>query len=129
MLTSPFFVLLKIGNLFLRAGSEFKGFAGRDCELLWSTRVYEILNSKHEISRCQVSGVRCQEKNIEPETLVIVICDLAFLATLADFRKRGKSIQAPSGVSPKPGPSPNSGIFDGPGFFTLYAQPIQSQRV
>ena len=45
---------------------------------------------------------------------LIVICDLEFLVTLTDFRKRGKSIQAPSGVSPKPGPSPNIGIFDGP---------------
>jgi len=39
--------------------------------------------------------------------------------TPADCGKRGKSIEAPSGGSPKPGPSPHSGIFDGPGFFTL----------
>jgi hypothetical protein len=34
-------------------GSELNGFAGKDCRLLW---------------RFQVSGVRCQEKNIEAET-------------------------------------------------------------
>ncbi len=32
------------------------------------------------------------------------------------------SIEAPSGGSPKPGSSPNSGIFDGPGFFIVIQQ-------
>jgi hypothetical protein len=51
--------------------------------------------------------------------LIFAICDLEFLITPSDCRKRGKSIQAPSGGSPKPSPSPHSGIFDGPGFFTF----------
>jgi hypothetical protein len=32
------------------------------------------------------------------ETLVIVICDLEFLVTLEDCRKRGKTIKTPYGV-------------------------------
>jgi hypothetical protein len=32
------------------ARSEFNGYAGEDCELFWSTRVFEITNSKHQIS-------------------------------------------------------------------------------
>ena len=36
--------------------------------------------------------------------LIFAICDLEFLVTSADCRKRGKSKQAPSGGSPKPAP-------------------------
>ena len=36
--------------------------------------------------------------------LIFAICDLEFLVTSADCRKRGKSMQAPSGGSPKPAP-------------------------
>ncbi len=41
-----------------------------DCRLralleYWSTRVYEIPNSKHQISGSQVSGFRCQEKETQ----------------------------------------------------------------
>jgi hypothetical protein len=36
----------------------------------------------------------------------------------------GKTIEAPSGFSPKPGPSPNSGICDGPRFFTGENEPV-----
>ncbi len=32
-------LLLNIENLVLRARSEFNGFAGKDCELIWSTGV------------------------------------------------------------------------------------------
>jgi hypothetical protein len=44
---------------------------------------------------------------------------LEFLVTVADCRKRGKTVEALSGGGSKPGPSAHSGIFDGPGFFTL----------
>jgi hypothetical protein len=50
--------------------------------------------------------------------LLFEICDLEILVTSADCRNSGKTIEAPSEGNPKPGPSPNSGIFDGPGFFT-----------
>jgi hypothetical protein len=40
------------------------------------------------------------------------ICYLEFLVPPADCRKRGKTIEAPSGISPEPGPSPHTGIFD-----------------
>ncbi|MGB6928170.1 MAG: hypothetical protein WBH05_03025, partial [Syntrophobacteria bacterium] len=36
--------------------------------------------------------------------LIFDICDLEFLVPPADCRKRGKTIEAPSGGSPKPGP-------------------------
>jgi hypothetical protein len=34
--------LFNIENLVLRARSEFDGFAGKDCELFWSTGVLEL---------------------------------------------------------------------------------------
>ena len=37
-------VFLHIENLVLRARSEFDGFAGKDCELFWSTGGIEIPN-------------------------------------------------------------------------------------
>jgi hypothetical protein len=37
-------------NLVLSARSEFNGFAGKDGELLRSTRVCEITSSKHQIT-------------------------------------------------------------------------------
>jgi len=36
--------------------------------------------------------------------LIFEVCDLEFLVTSADCRKRGKTIEAPSGSSPKQGP-------------------------
>jgi hypothetical protein len=43
---------LNIENLVLRAWSEFNGFAGKECELLW---------------RFQVSGVRKKTQKLKPE--------------------------------------------------------------
>jgi hypothetical protein len=34
--------LFNIENLVLRARSEFNGFAGKDCELSWSTEATEV---------------------------------------------------------------------------------------
>jgi hypothetical protein len=39
-----------IENLVLRARSEFDGFAGKDCELFWSTGGIKIPNHKSQIS-------------------------------------------------------------------------------
>jgi hypothetical protein len=88
-------------------GLEFNGFTGKDCELFWSTGVYEIPNSKHQITN----------KSQIPILVIVIclifdICDLEFLVPPADCRKRGKTIEAPSGISPEPGPSPHTGIFD-----------------
>jgi hypothetical protein len=71
-----------------------------------------------------VSGVRCQEKTqkLKPE-----ICDLEFLFTLADFRTRGKSIQAPSGASPRSAPFvPDSILIYPPMFFHILARKDQN---
>jgi hypothetical protein len=64
-------------NLVLGARSEFNGLAGKACERFWSTGVLESMKSQTPSTKSQ--GVRCQEKNIEPETLVIVIWNLQSL--------------------------------------------------
>jgi hypothetical protein len=58
-----------------------------------------------------VSGVRKKTQKLKPEHSTLkpeIWClefdILQFSITLADGRKRGKSIQAPSGGSPKSGP-------------------------
>ncbi len=50
--------LFNIENLVLRARSEFNGFAGKDCELFWSTRVLEFMKS--QIPKTEVSGFSVQ---------------------------------------------------------------------
>jgi hypothetical protein len=56
----------------------------------------EISNPKHPISRCQVSGVRCQVSemiDLNTETLVIVICYLEFLVTpILHHSKKGVTL-------------------------------------
>ena len=42
--------LFHIENLVLSARLAFNDFAGKDCERFWSTGVYEIPNSKHQIT-------------------------------------------------------------------------------
>ena len=103
-----------IENLGPRVRSVFNGFAGKDGELLWSTRVYEIPNSKHQITNKSQIPILNDPNGIRTLIywllkfiymfwiLVIVICllfeicYLEFLVTPADCRKRGKSIEAPS---------------------------------
>jgi hypothetical protein len=41
---------LVLENLVLRTIPEFDGIASEDCKLFWSTGVYEITNSKHQIT-------------------------------------------------------------------------------
>ena len=116
-------------------GSDFNGFAGKDCELFWSTGVYEIPNSKHQItnkSQIPISndrnrfvilklGTRLQggESKRSADNFghcyLFDIYDLEFLVTSADCRKRGKTIEAPSGDSTKTGPlGPDSLLLSHP---------------
>ena len=44
--------------------------------------------------------------------LIFVICDLEFLVTQADCRKRGKSLEAPSAGSPNAELCPNQKVKD-----------------
>ena len=46
--------------------------------------------------------------------LLFEICDFEFLVTSADCLKKGKTIEAPSGGSPKPGPSGSDFLFMNP---------------
>jgi hypothetical protein len=92
-MTGP--ALFNIENQVLRARSEFNGFAGKDCELFWSTGVLE-----------------CWQK-LKPEfQRELVLSLLHHSITPAACRKMGKTIEAPSGGSPKSGPlGPDSLLF------------------
>ena len=91
--------LFNIENLVLRARSALNRFAGKDCELFWSTgapqlRIWEcgLRNSQivFELRLCifnpksEISNPKCDDSSRLPQ--------------------RGKTIEAPSGGSQKPGP-------------------------
>lgn len=89
------------------------------------------INDFSQTIRFRVSGFRCQgikskalkpgHWNLTPKPLRFGAWNLIFYNTPPlHYSNRvphqGKTIEAPSGGSPKPGPSPRSGIFDGPRF-------------
>ena len=67
----------KIANLVLGGRSEFKGFAGKDCELLWSTGVLE-----------------CWKKQ-KPEFQFALLLSFHYSITPADYRKGERLLQSP----------------------------------
>jgi hypothetical protein len=104
--------------------TQLKGFAGKDCELFWNTgatqlRIWEcgLRNSQvvFELRLCIFNpkpGTRPKggsPKDKEPARRVGVRrtnprSPIRNVMTPADCRNTGKTIQAPSGGSPKPGP-------------------------
>ena len=50
-----FFNAENLGNLILRARSDFNGFAGGDCEPFWSTEVLESMKSQTPSTKLQTN--------------------------------------------------------------------------
>jgi len=88
-----------IENLVLRARAGFNGFAGEDCERFWSTGVLEYWSvGKSESPNFNLNAF-FHYSNTPP------------LQHSSRLPQRGKSIEAPSGGSPKPGPLGLDSLF------------------
>jgi hypothetical protein len=83
-------ILYSIENLVLRARSECNGFAGKDCELFWSTGVPESMKSQTPSTK-QQTNLKFQYQMTKT--------GLEFLVTTADCLKWVKTIEAPQGAA------------------------------
>ena len=84
--------LFNIENLILRARVEFNGFAGKDCELFWSTGILEYWS---------LGKSKSPNFNLNWFFHYSITPPHHYSRRLP---QGGKTIEVPSGGSPKPGP-------------------------